>query len=595
MSVQPPSPKPPRKAARFDLVFLAAGLMVALLAPTCASQQFFAPITSNDEIHYRGSATGEYLASRIAAERGEYRQSIDFLQPVLASTPNDPFLLQQLFTLRVSAGEATDSRALAQRLLAADPNYYPAALLLAIADLKDGNPAAAYDRFQNLNRYRPGWIAGRIFSAWTAPAGQLGSSARDWLGKAGGRQFRLSGLFHDALIHDPDSPLRADMAYQRLANDTATPPPRVALAYGNFLERLGRKNEARQIYRKTLGKRDIDSEAAQTALALTYRPNANTPKPLVPGALAGIAEYLYETSVLLHAGGDPAQAVFNLRLALYASPQHDAVKTLLAAMLADRGAEEEAITLYRSVSETSLYYPASRFALAQLYQYIDQINKAQTVLENLAKAYPFLPLSFSTLGDLYRDQQNYPAAVEAYSNAIATSREYDWTLYYARGIAYERHGEWENAEQDFHEALALSNRHPAVLNYLAYSWLERGEYMGRALNMLKEAVKQSPHSGHIVDSLGWAYYRMGDYTQAVRYLERATELSPGEAVINDHLGDALWRSGQYIQARFQWQRVIELETSNGESAERIRHVKRKILFGLEAVEGITEPAPDLES
>ena len=116
-----------------------------------------------------------------------------------------------------------------------------------------------------------------------------------------------------------------------------------------------------------------------------------------------------------------------------------------------------------------------------------------------------------------------------------------------------------------------------MLNYLGYSWVDRGRHLERALKMIKRAVRKAPNRGDIADSLGWAYYRLGRFEEAVRYLERAVQLSPHEAVINDHLGDALWRVGRKVEARYQWQHVIDLKPSVDVDLE---HVKRKREEGL---------------
>jgi Flp pilus assembly protein TadD len=135
----------------------------------------------------------------------------------------------------------------------------------------------------------------------------------------------------------------------------------------------------------------------------------------------------------------------------------------------------------------------------------------------------------------------------------------EWRLYFARGAARDQLDRWPEAEADFRRALELSPEQPDVMNYLAYTWVDRGEHIDQALPMLRRAVELRPASGAIVDSLGWAHYRLGDYNQALLYLERAVELRPADAILNDHLGDVYWRLGRRIEARFQWRRALTLE------------------------------------
>jgi Flp pilus assembly protein TadD len=135
----------------------------------------------------------------------------------------------------------------------------------------------------------------------------------------------------------------------------------------------------------------------------------------------------------------------------------------------------------------------------------------------------------------------------------------DWRLLYMRGIALERSGQWAAAEKDLVAALAQQPNEPDLLNYLGYAWIDRGQRLAEAMDMVKRAVAANPRSGAMVDSLGWAYYRIGDFRNAVEKLEEAVLLSPADPEINNHLGDAYWRVGRQIEARFQWNRALSLD------------------------------------
>ena len=123
-------------------------------------------------------------------------------------------------------------------------------------------------------------------------------------------------------------------------------------------------------------------------------------------------------------------------------------------------------------------------------------------------------------------------------------------------MSYERSKKWENAEKDFLLALKLSPDQPLVLNYLGYTWIDFGINLDEAENLIKKAVKLRPNDGYFVDSLGWAYYRKGEYKRAVNELEKAVSLVPYDPIINDHLGDALFRAGYKNEAIYQWKRAL---------------------------------------
>ncbi|MEX1147636.1 MAG: tetratricopeptide repeat protein, partial [Sphingomonadales bacterium] len=186
----------------------------------------------------------------------------------------------------------------------------------------------------------------------------------------------------------------------------------------------------------------------------------------------------------------------------------------------------------------------------------------------------------SALANLLRQRNELDEAISQYTRAIDMAGDNEnarhWVLYYARGLAFDQNEEWGRAEADFLKALALSPNQPDVLNYLGYSWVERGENMDRAHAMLEEAVVQRPNDGYIVDSLGWSHYRRGDLEQATEYLERAVLLRPENPTINEHLGDVYWMNGRRIEARFQWTHALSL----GVDADQDRILRRKIADGL---------------
>jgi Flp pilus assembly protein TadD len=186
----------------------------------------------------------------------------------------------------------------------------------------------------------------------------------------------------------------------------------------------------------------------------------------------------------------------------------------------------------------------------------------------------------SQLGDLLRSKKRYAEAADAYGEAIrrlnAAGRPERWVLYYGRGISLERSGRWHEAEADLEHALALKPDQPLVLNYLGYSWIDKGQHLQRALKMIEKAVELRPEDGYIVDSLGWAHYRLGDYASAVEYLEKATELVPEDPTINDHLGDAYWQTGRVLEARYQWRQALEF----GPEKDEVKPIEAKLERGL---------------
>jgi len=186
------------------------------------------------------------------------------------------------------------------------------------------------------------------------------------------------------------------------------------------------------------------------------------------------------------------------------------------------------------------------------------------------------------LGDMLRNNERFDEAEIAYNAAIELRGEVtpdDWVLYFYRGICHEQSKDWAAAEADFRQSLALNPTQPQVLNYLGYGLIDRGEKLDEALGMIEKAVAGDPQQGYIIDSLAWAFFKLGRYEEALEPMERASLLEPVDPIVTDHLGDVYWMSGRKLEAQFQWRRALSFEPTE-KDAERIR---RKLEVGLDQV------------
>lgn len=219
---------------------------------------------------------------------------------------------------------------------------------------------------------------------------------------------------------------------------------------------------------------------------------------------------------------------------------------------------QDAVRLVQSsakLSETGDFDAATGKALTAR---LEDLAKGKTAPPSRATEIEIL----TSIGDIQRGRKEFADSIVHYDKAIAligTPLRLHWDQFYARGISFERTKQWPKAEADFLKALALNPDEPSVLNYLGYSWVDQGQRMEEALEMIKKAVALKPDDGYIVDSLGWAYYKLGRYDDAVAQLERAVELRAEDSVLNDHLGDAFWRAGRRVEARFQWSWALTMK------------------------------------
>jgi tetratricopeptide (TPR) repeat protein len=347
-------------------------------------------------------------------------------------------------------------------------------------------------------------------------------------------------------------------------------------AYGNYLERAGRTADAHTLYERFISEPGV-APIVQSGLARLAQ--NKKPAPFIRSAEDGVAEGLFGIAASLSDQNSAEVSILYLRMALYLRPDLALADLLLADRFETLGKFEEAVSIYRDIDKSSPYFPMAATQAAVNESRLDRKTAAIADLKSLAEAYPNSSENWIALGDAYRDQDNDDAAIAAYNHAekaIGAPQKRDWPLFYARAMAEDRAKHWDKAEADVNEALKLSPEQPELLNYLGYSWVDRNEKIPEALTMLEKARKLRPYDGYIVDSVGWAYYRLGRYDDAARTLEAAVLLVPGDSTINEHLGDALWKAGRRMDARFQWNHALAFANADTDKAA----IEQKIKNGL---------------
>ncbi len=326
------------------------------------------------------------------------------------------------------------------------------------------------------------------------------------------------------------------------------------LDHGAFLERRGRRADAVALYDKALAQAPNDSNLK----AARARAASKGKAPPMPTLREGAARVFMPA--VAQQSGDRKMMLAYLRLALYLDPKQEDARVMLGDTLAALGDTDGARTAYATIPNTSPYYATARAKLAWSYQVAKNQAEGLAMAKQAYDAAPRDRDAAVTYADLLRANDRYAESAQVLDGVIAGAGENpDWRLLYMRGIALERAGQWPAAEKDLTAALAQEPNEPDLLNYLGYAWIDRGERLVEAIEMVKRAVAANPRSGAMVDSLGWAYYRLGDYRNAVEKLEEAVLLSPADPEINNHLGDAYWRVGRTIEAQFQWNRVLSLD------------------------------------
>ena len=267
-------------------------------------------------------------------------------------------------------------------------------------------------------------------------------------------------------------------------------------------------------------------------------------------------------------------------IALELDPQLHAARALFADALDRSGRSGDAIEMLRAIPDASPYHVTAIGQLAWALHRTGKDDEAFTLAMETLSEDPERDLKIQ-IADLLTSLEADEEALTAFTEVISGDEAQgvgDWRLYYARGTLNERLGNWPDAETDFLTAKALNPSSPEVLNHLGYSWVDRGLHLERGMDLIRQALPLRPNSGAITDSLGWGYYKLGDFDQAVYYLELAAEIEPDLAEIIDHLGDAYWMTGRRTEARFQWEKALTLLNDD---EQEIRKIERKMLTGPE--------------
>jgi len=531
--------------------------------PGIASDQIIAACT---RIIDSRQATGRELAAAYRnrgmawSERREPERAAADLKEALNLEPGNRDALNRVFLASLASGAVDEATTLAQRELQVGMSNPIARLVLGVRAIKQRQYPIARREIAQSVRGQVTDLAAALLSAWTQANPREARAAINSIDRLSGPTwYNLFKELHAALILDlagqrDEAAKRAERAY-RLDPTTL----RIAQGYASLLSRQGESAQALQVLAA------FDETTPRHPLIVAAMEEINAGRelaPMVESPQAGAAEVLYGLgAALARRGGDDLGLVY-LQLALDLAPSHQLALLSLADLYEAIGKPDRAIRTYERVPPGSPFQHNALVQIALNLDTLDRTDEAKARLEKLIAADPRDFEALMALGNVLRGHKQFAECADVYSRGIDTitrNRKSDWTIYYYRGICYERAKQWPKAEADLKEALELNPEQPFVLNYLGYSWIDRGLNLEEGMSMIRGAVAQRGDDGYIVDSLGWAHFRLGDMLEAIKQLERAVALKPEDPTINDHLGDAYWRIGRKDEARRQWARARELK------------------------------------
>src|SRR4051794_9667510 len=569
---------------RFNRWTIAAFALTALVAPgplwaqtpdrpTDNSAQF---PTSRDLKSL--TTAGSYLAARHASVERDASSAAAFYRSALRTDPKNNELLDRAFISSLADGDIDEAVKLAERILTTDKSNRVARLVVGVRDLKVKKYATAQ---LNINQSIRGPITdlvATLLSGWASyGAGDTKSAIANIDKLTGPEWYPLFKDLHAGMIlelagKEKDAGARFERAYK--LDDSML---RIADDYARWLSRNKDAAAATAIYEafeKKLPRHPLVQEGLRETRAGKKLP------PLVDSAQTGAAEALYGIGATLTRRGGEDLALVYLQLALYLSPHHPLALLSLADLYESVKKPAMAIKVYERMPASSPLKRNAQIQLATNLDAADRSDEAIKILKGVTAEDSKDVEAIMALGNIERGRKKFADCAQTYSRGIAAmpdaNEKNNWVYYYYRGICEERSKQWNKAEADMRKALQLQPEQPHVLNYLGYSWIDQGINLDDGMKMIKRAVDQRPDDGYIVDSLGWAYYRIGNYEDAVKNLERAIDLKPEDPTINDHLGDAYWRIGRTLEAKFQWAHARDLKPE----PEELPKIEAKIENGL---------------
>lgn len=528
------------------------------------------------------AAYGQFLSAQVAMNRSDTNEASRRFAAATAAAPDQRGIRERAFMTALLAGDV--DRAVA---LAPDSPPSPTPTAAAATPSDSARPpqtpeerraqADARRTAREAARSEAAWLSARLVRAAQALkagrgreavdqlAGDMGAQepvaailrpwaaaqAGDWtaaLGAttpAGERADGSLGYTRAVLLERRGDRAGAEAAYAALAEDTL-----MVVARGEFLERTGRAEEAVRLYDASLARVEPPMLRAARARAV-----ARGRPPAVPTFAQGAARALIAPAMIYAGARQHESALLYLRLVTYLDPTFDEAAITAGDTLVTLQDEEGARAEYARVSPEA---PSYAIAQSKLVASLQREDRDAEALEIARRAVARAPADTSlrlTLASLMLDERRYDDALAALDGADET----EWRVLYARGIAHERAGRWPQAEAALQSALRLRPDDAELLNALGYGWVDRGVRLEEASAMLDRAMQAEPENGAIVDSVGWARYRLGRYDEALRLLERAVQLSPEDPAVNDHLGDVYWRLNRRTEAEYQWRRVLTLE------------------------------------
>ena len=558
--------------------------IIKLIAQVVIVITFFSTAQSKNIDKFNdGKYISNYFSGILLFNDSQYDSSAIYLKKLEGlENSHSQYSSRYLYSL-VNSGNFNKAYLYSKKLEKKNLNIYESDLIMGIYFLKNKNYDLSQKYFSRLDSRQSKFVLDNFIVNSLVNWGSFSNLSLEKAEKkidAINPRFKNLKKIQKAFLHCYYASPNTDLFFQRLSTNKDIDFSRYNYFYVKYLTKSGKIEQAKKIIDTSLELFPRNVLLNQYKIDLSknkYRDDFNC-----QNQSHVVAEILYIVANALSTQSLYNFSNFFLNLSKYLNNDFYSFDTLLAENYYEMGEFEKSKKIYNSIGNNGaafLWYASKQNA--KILSDKKKKKAALKLLENAYKKHPnkniYLKLDYAKF---LKNNKKYNESVNVYSEILKVIDKLH-PLYPeitdGRGVAYERLGEWKKAEKDLLSSLEASPEQAYVLNYLAYSWLEQGIKIEQSLKMLEKANKLKTNDPYIIDSLGWALYKLGKYKDSKKYLQNAVELLPADPTVNDHYGDVLWKIGDTIQARYYWNYVLNLEETEKLVKES---VKNKLISGL---------------
>ena len=541
----------------------------------------------DSKVKYSRNNISNYLSGIISVNQDYTNAAFKYLNKV-QSLKNDHsnFNVQFIRTL-ILLEKFNQAFAFSKDVWLEDEYFFETDLLLGLEFFIKNDYLNAEKHFERLNkisRYNLLFedFLGNILIAWIKASENNKEDSFKFLDKVPERYHNLKKIQNSFLQCYFDTS-KTQIAFEQLMNNEDSDFSRYNFFFANYLLFKNKNIEAEKVInlsRKTHKSNLLIKQTENFILTGNSKKIKNLFNCKNPVDV--IAEIFYVIANIYSTEKNYQLSNFYLKISFFLNNKFTPNKTLLAENFFYQQKYELSKKIYNSLKSIGPVY--SWYASINLAIILSDIEDKEYAVFDLEDEFNLLPnpdLEHNyELANFFKDREYYQESIKYYSLALQNIKQNHFLfsrILDRRGTSYERLGDWDNAEKDLKESLRILPDQPHVLNYLGYSWIDRGINIDKALEMIIRANELKKNDGYITDSLGWAFYVKKNYLDAEKFLQRAVEILPLDPIINDHYADTLWMLNKHIQARYFWKHVLGLDSVEQKLKD---NVSKKLIFGI---------------